>query len=179
MTNELLPPQHTSALGLDFNLITPKDARTKIVKACVKQWFKRGPNGFMNWADCSGFVKSVQSELFLRPFTGDANSIFDEVSKRQDWLVLGSGSQALSIAGAAANQGSLTIGIWKNPKGRGHVAIVTSYISLLGAKQEQHAIGAWGQIGKVGSLLGRMSESFGSDKHSSIRYARCLTPIVF
>jgi hypothetical protein len=179
MAIELLPTQHTSVLGLNLNLIEPKDARTRIVKACVKQWFQKGPNGLMNWGDCSGFVRSVQSELFLRPFSGDANAIFDEVSTRPDWVVLGSGSQALSMAGAAANQGSFTIGIWRNPKGRGHVAIITSYLSLLGAKEEQHAIGAWGQLGKVGSLLGRMSQSFGSDKHSAIRYARCITPIVF
>jgi len=48
---------------------------------------------------------------------------------------------------------------------------------MLGRSPEQHAIGGWGQLHKVGQLLGRMSESFGKDKHSQIRYARPLPPV--
>jgi hypothetical protein len=114
MANEL-PALHTSLLGVDLNLVVPREARTKIVKACVTQWFANGPNGLSNMSDCSGFVKSVQRDLFLRPFCGNANDIFDEISQRPDWVVLGSGSTALPAAGAAADQGSLAIGVWKNP----------------------------------------------------------------
>jgi hypothetical protein len=169
-----------SLLGLDLNLINAEDARTKIVKACVKCWFEKNDNHLYNMSDCSGFVKAVQRELFLEPFVGDANSIFDEVEQRSDWLVLGTGSGALADAGRAANQGFFTIGVWKNPtpKKRGHVAVVLSYLSLLGSKPEHHSIGAWGQYGKVGELFEQMSKSFGKDKHAEIRYAKCLTPVI-
>ena len=171
-------PNSTNLLGVDLNLIDPKDAKSKIAKSCAKCWFEKNPSGHYNWGDCSGFVKAVQADLGLRPFLGQANEIFDEVEERTDWVVFGSGSQALSEAGLAANCGAFTIGVWQNPKGNGHVAIITAYIPLLGNKPEQHAIGGWGQLHNVGHLLDRMSNSFGQDKHPSIRYAKCLFPVL-
>jgi hypothetical protein len=167
-------------LGIDLNLVHPADAGAKIVRACVKCWFEKNSHHLYNRSDCSGFLKAVQVELHLRPFAGDANAIYGELEQRADWQILGAGSAALTAAGLAANQGALTIGVWKNATAarHGHVAIVWAYSSLLGAKPEQHAVGAWGQIGRVGQLLGQMSKSFGRDKHALIRYARCLVPIV-
>jgi hypothetical protein len=167
----------SNLLGLDLNLLDAKDAKSKIAKSCVKCWFEKNPRGLHNWGDCSGFVEAVQADLWLKPFQGQANDIFDQVEKRADWVVLGSGSQALSQAGIAANCGSFTIGVWKNPKGNGHVAIITAYIPLLGHTPEQHAIGGWGQLHRVGHLLDRMSNSFGKDKHALVRYAKCLSPV--
>jgi len=162
-------------LGVNLDLVEPKSAQEAIIRACVKRWFEKGPNGLPNSGDCSGFLKSVQKELALRPFTGDANSIFDEVEHRPDWQVLGVGKLGAASAGGAANQGFLAIAMWKNPhSGRpGHVAIITSYLSFVGIKPEQHAIGAWGQLGAVGSLMDKMSKSFGAGKHSEIKYAKC------
>ena len=162
-------------LGVDLELVDPKSAQEAIIHACVKKWFEKGPNGLPNAGDCSGFLKSVQRELSLRPFAGDANGIFEEVDSRPDWQVIGVGAPGAAAAGGAANQGFLTIAVWKNPQSRhhGHVAIITSYLSFLGTKPEQHAVGAWGQIGRVGSLMDRMSKSFGQGKHSQIKYAKC------
>ena len=166
----------TNILGTNLDLVDPKSSQEAIIKACVKTWFEKGPNGLMNSGDCNGFVKSVQKELSLRPFLGNANGIFEEVDSRSDWQVLGIGKHAAATAGNAANQGFLTIAVWKNPmpKGSGHVAIITSYLTFLGSQTEQHAIGAWGQIHSVGSLMDRMSKSFGSAKHDGIKYAKCL-----
>jgi hypothetical protein len=167
-------------LGLDLNLIDPKDAQSKIIRSCAKCWFEKNASGLHNWGDCSGFVKAVQKDLRLRPFEGQANDIFHELDRRSDWAVLGSGSQALAQAGAAANAGALTIGVWENPRPgkNGHIAIITAYVSLLGNIPEQHAIGGWGRLRKVGHLLERMSLSFGQDKHAHIRYASCRIPIL-
>jgi hypothetical protein len=186
MWSSTLPAEHKSLLGLDFNLIDPKDARTKIVKSCVKCWYQSNDRGLLNMSDCSGFVISVQRDLYLRPFDGpQANDIYDEVDCRGDWIVLGLSSHGAQRAGVAANDGRLTVAIWKNEaldehhrRKHGHIAIITSYLSLVGVKPEQHAIGAWGQLGHVGRLLDRMSQSFGKDKHPSIKYAYCQTPIV-
>jgi hypothetical protein len=180
----------TGLLGVNTNLIDPKDARSKIVMSCARSWFGKNASGLHNWGDCSGFVKAVQVDLGLRPFRGQANDIFDEVDARSDWLVFGNGSQALAQAGAAANAGILTIGVWQyrplpeggqvgwaRKVGSGHVAIITAYLAMLGSAPEQHAIGGWGQLHSVGHLLGKMSQSFGKDKHSQIRYAKCLTPV--
>jgi len=166
----------TNILGIDLDLVDPRTSQEAIIKACVKKWFEKGPHGLVNSGDCSGFVKSVQSELSLRPFLRDANDIFTEVDSRADWQVLGMGTHTASSAGVAANQGFLTIAIWKNPTPgkNGHVAIITSYLSFVGIKPEQHAIGAWGQLGAVGSLMDRMSRSFGSGKHGEIKYAKSL-----
>jgi hypothetical protein len=166
----------TNILGIDLDLIDPKSSQEAIVKACVKKWFEKGPHGLANSGDCSGFLKSVQSELALRPFLGDANCISAEVDSRSDWEVLGIGTHAAGSAGNAANQGFLTIAIWRNPTPgkNGHVAIITSYLAFVGIRPEQHAIGAWGQLGSVGSLMDRMSRSFGSGKHREIKYAKCL-----
>jgi hypothetical protein len=164
-------------VGVDLNLVNREDARTKIVNACVKCWFETNSSGHLNMSDCSGFVKAVQAELYLRPFTGDANSIFDEVMERSDWQVLGEGSDALTAAGMAANQGAFTIGVFHNPKGHGHVAVIWSYLTMVGHKPEQHAIGAWGQLNKIGQMFEQLSKSFGKDKHKHIRYAKCLTPV--
>jgi hypothetical protein len=49
---------------------------------------------------------------------------------------------------------------------------------MLGHKPEDHAIGGWGQLDKVGRILDRMSLGFGKSEHPIIRYARCLTPIL-
>ena len=172
----------TNLLGLDLNLIDPSDAQGRILQACAKCWFEKNDTGLNNWGDCSGFVKAVQAELNLQPFEKlhRANEIFDDVETRPDWLVLGQGSHALAHAGVAARQGSLTIGVWKNPKkgANGHVAIITTYLELLGIKPEQHALGAWGQLHSVGRMLDKMSASFGKDKHKEIRYAKCLIPII-
>lgn len=181
-----LPDQHKSLLGLDFNLIDPKDARTKIVKACVRCWYQTNDRSLSNMSDCSGFVIAVQRDLNLRPFVGpQANDIFNEVDGRSDWIVLGLGSNGAQRAGVAANDGRLTVAIWKNDaldkqhhRKHGQIAIVTSYLSLVGVKPEQHAIGAWGQLGHIGQLLGRMSQSFGAAKHPSIKYAYCQSPIL-
>jgi hypothetical protein len=163
----------TNIFGVDLDLVDPKSAQEAIIKACVKTWFQVGPNGRLNSGDCSGFVKSVQKELRLTPFVGDANSIFWEVDARADWKVLGVGQHATGNAGANANQGFLTIAVWENPKPAksGHVAVITSYLSLLGVKPEQHAIGAWGQLNSVGSLMDRMTRSFGPGKRPEIKYA--------
>lgn len=180
----------TNFLGVDLNLIDPKDAQSKIAKSCAKCWFEKNASGLHNWGDCSGFVKAVQADLSLRPFHGLANDIFDELDTRRDWQVLGTGSQALAQAGVAANAGALTIGVWKyrpvpeggqvgwaRKVGSGHVAIITAYLPMLGTVAEQHAIGGWGQLHKVGRLLERMSKSFGQEKYSQIRYAKCLIPV--
>jgi hypothetical protein len=171
--------QAASLLGVDINLINGSDAKAKIVKSCAACWFDKNANHLYNMSDCSGFVKAVQQDIHLRPFVGEANSIYREVEDRADWIVLGAGSGALVTAGQAAEAGLFTIGVWQNPSPgeKGHVAIITSYLPMLGAKPEQHAIGAWGQYGSVGSLLGKMSNSFGSTKHAHIRYAKCLTPV--
>jgi hypothetical protein len=174
-------PDRSLSLGVDLNLVNPDDASATIIRACVKCWFEKNGNHLYNRSDCSGFVKAVQSELRLRQFAGDANSIFDELETRPDWQILGLGTAALPAAGNAANHGALTIGVWKNPgpQKHGHVSIVTAYFKLLGVKPEQHAVGAWGQIHGVGQLLGKMSETFGKNKHHDIRYAKCLLPILF
>jgi hypothetical protein len=168
-----------SILGIDIDLIDPKTSQEAIIKACVKKWFEQGPNGLPNSGDCNGFVKSVQTELSLRPFKGGANEIFDEVESRPDWQVLGFGKDGIRAAGNAANQGFLTVAVWKNPiPGKhGHVAIITSYLAFLGVKPEQKAIGAWGQLHGVGSVMDKMSQSFGADKHKNneVKYAKCLT----
>lgn len=101
----------TNMLGIDLDLVDPKTVQDCIIKACVKKWFETGPGGLRHYADCSGFLKSVQNALNLRPFDGDANSIFDEVDRRTDWVVLGTGSNALGAAGTAANAGFFTIGV--------------------------------------------------------------------
>jgi hypothetical protein len=98
----------TNLLGIDLNLVDPKSAQERIIAACVKKWFEKNPSGLMNSGDCSGFVKSVQRELRLVPFVGNANSIFDEVDIRSDWVVLGTGTAALPAAGTAANSRFLT-----------------------------------------------------------------------
>jgi hypothetical protein len=164
----------TNILGIDLDLVEPKSSQEAIIKACVKTWFETGPNGLPNAGDCSGFIKSVQKELCLLPFIGGANSIFEEVDVRADWQVLGVGPQGIGKAGSAANQGFLTIAVWKNPEPHksGHVAIITSYLNFLGTKPEQHAIGAWGQLNAVGSLMDRMTMSFGAGKRPEIKYAR-------
>lgn len=163
-------------LGVDLDLVNPSSSQEAIIKACVKKWFEKGPNGLPNAGDCNGFVKSVQKELALRPFTGDANSIFNEVEGRPDWKVFGLGASAATMAGAAANQGFFTIAVWRNPipSKHGHVAIITSYLNFVGIRPEQHAIGAWGQIRGVGSPMDRMSKSFGQNKHEATKYAKCL-----
>lgn len=168
-------------LGNQFRFVEAKDAQRRIIKACTKCWFEKTTPEKHGWGDCSGFVKAVQRELLLPPFQGNANSIYDEVLLRSDWVVLGDGSKALEDAGAAANDGFLTIGVWQHPERdkSGHVAVVTAYLPLLGHKQEHHAIGAWGALGSVGSLLGKFSASFGKDKHAKIRYAKCSTPIIW
>ena len=184
-------PNPTGLLGVDLSLIDANDAQTKITKSCVKCWFAKSGNGVYNWGDCSGFVKAVQGDLGLRPFHGTANDIYDELDSRGDWLILGHGSSALAQAGAAANAGMLTIGVWSfrplpsggqvgwaRQTGHGHIAVITAYMPLLGKIPEQHAIGGWGQLHGVGQLFGRMSRSFGRDKHSQIRYARCLMPVL-
>lgn len=172
-----MPVGSVSALGLDLNLVDPKSSQAAIIRACAKEWFEKGPNGRRNWADCSGFVKAVQKELSLRPFSGDANGIFDELERRSDWQVLGTGPSAGAAAGNAANQGFLTIAVWKNLQAgeNGHVAIITSYLTFVGATAEQHAIGAWGKLGSVGRAMDRMTQSFGPDKRPAVRYAKCLT----
>jgi hypothetical protein len=164
----------TNILGIDLELVDPKSSQEAIVKACVKKWFEKGSHGLLNAGDCSGFVESVQRELALRPFVGDANGIFSEVETRADWEVLGVGAGAANMAGSAANQGFLTIAIWKNPNPgkHGHVAIITSYLTFVGVRPEQHAIGAWGQLGAVGSLMDRMSKSFGPGKRGETKYAK-------
>jgi hypothetical protein len=175
-------------LGVNLDLLDPSDARARIIAACVRCWFELNPARLHNYSDCSGFVKAVQKDLGLRPFSGQANDIYSEVVDRNDWIVLGQGAMGLESAGAAANAGALTIGVWENrPKGsdvgwarnpgRGHVAIVTAYLPMLGHTAEQHALGAWGQYRKVGQLLDRMSMSFGADKRASVRYAKCVSPI--
>jgi hypothetical protein len=95
-------------------------------------------------------------------------------------VVLGDGKEGLADAGAAANHGAFTIGIWKNPTAskHGHVAIITSYFKLLGMKPEQHAVGAWGQLNKIGHLFEQISKSFGAGKHAHVRYAKSLMPIL-
>jgi hypothetical protein len=69
----------TAFLGDDLNLINRNNAKEKVIHNRVKSWFDRNPSGLNNWEDCSGFVKAVQKELFLRPLDGDANSIFEGV----------------------------------------------------------------------------------------------------
>ena len=167
---------YETTLGVDLELVDPKSSQEAIIKACAKKWFEKGPNGLPNAGDCSGFLKSVQTELSLRPFVGDANGIFDEVDSRPDWQVLGVGAQGAATAGGAANQGFLAIAVWRNPQAghHGHVAIVTSYLPFLGIKPEQHAVGAWGQIGGVGNLMDKMSRSFGQGKRTQIKYAKCV-----
>ncbi|HTI38981.1 MAG TPA: hypothetical protein VL484_15555 [Vicinamibacterales bacterium] len=178
----------TNPLGIDLDLLDPADARARIISSCVRCWFERNPSGHRNWGDCSGFVKAVQKDLGLRPFTGQANDIYSEVVDRNDWLVLGHGAEGASKAGAAANAGALTVAVWENRAqpgepgwarhpGHGHIAIVTAYLPMLGHTPEQHSIGAWGQLGKVGHLMDRMSQSFGHGKRASIRYARSLSAI--
>jgi hypothetical protein len=167
-------------LGVNLNLAPAEAAASAIARSCVKCWFGSNPGGTHNWGDCSGFVKAVQTDLWLMPFKGKANSIYDELGERSDWVIFGSGADALAYAGHAANMGSLTIGVWKNsdPNSNGHVAIITAYLPMLGSKPEQHAIGAWGELHGVGQLLGRISQSFGATKHQQIRYAYCVTPIM-
>jgi hypothetical protein len=104
-----------SLLGVDLNLVNVDDARSRIAKSCVKCWFEKNSNHLYNGSDCSGFLKAVQRDLNLRPFEGNANSIFSELDNRSDWVSLGSGSDALMNASHAAEQGSLTIGVWKTP----------------------------------------------------------------
>jgi hypothetical protein len=168
-------------LGTDTALVKPRQAQERILAACQKAWFERNKRGDPNYGDCSGFVKAVQGELHLLPFVGLANSIFHEVDQRSDWCVLGTGSIAATHAGSAANAGFFTIAVWENPefdeknvRKAGHIAIITAYLPLLGGKPEQRAVGAWGQLNNIGTLFGRMSKSFGSPKHSSIKYAKCL-----
>src|SRR5271170_7296284 len=146
---ELMASEAKSFLGVDLNLINADDARSKIANSCVKCYFQENSNHLHNWSDCSGFLKAVQRDLHLRPFVGDANSIFGEIDEGSDWVNLGSGSDALMRASHAAEQGSLTVGVWKNPVPgkKGHVAIVLFHLPLLDTKPERQAIAAWGQIG--------------------------------
>ena len=162
-------------LGMDLDLIDPKSSQESISKACVKAWFEMGPNGRHNYGDCNGFVKSVQKELMLRPFVGDANAIYDEVETRPDWDTIGIGSSAAPVAGRVANSGLFTVAVWKNPVAgkHGHIAVITAYFKFVGIKPEHHAIGAWGQVDAVGQVMGKMSDSFGSGKHAAIKYANC------
>lgn len=53
----------TNMLGIDLDLVDPKTVQDCIIKACVKKRFETGHSGLRNYADCSGFVKSVQSAL--------------------------------------------------------------------------------------------------------------------
>jgi hypothetical protein len=170
-----------SIFGIDLELVDPKSSQDAIIKACVKCWFQKGPNNLMNYSDCSGFVKSVQQALLLRPFIGRANSIFDEVEQRIDWEVLGVGTSAVTSAGAAANHGFLTIAIWKNsdPMKDGHVMIITSYLNSIGYTPEQHSIGAWGVHNSVGSTMSRLSASFAASKHKDLKYAKCVVRPIF
>lgn len=160
------------SLGLDLQLVRPTDSRSTILSACIECWFAVGPNGIVNSGDCSGFVRSVQVKLGIPPFVGDANAIADEVYGNTDWAVLGVGSKAAVSAGDAAEAGRFVIAVWKAPPGHhGHVAIITARLSLLGNRPEQQTIGAWGQLNGDGSLLGKMSQSFGAAKHPHIIYA--------
>lgn len=166
-------------LGLDLQFVQPADSRSTIISACIKCWFAQGPNGLRNYGDCSGFLKSVQAELLIPPFTGDANSIAGEVYGDTNWAVLGIGSKAAAAAGDAANAGRFVIAAWKAQPGHsGHVAIITTRLSFLGRKPEQQDTGAWGQLGGSGELLGQMSKSFGANKHNEIVYAACNTIIM-
>jgi hypothetical protein len=166
----------SNLLGIDTDLVDPQSSQELIIKTCVEEWFKQGPNGLRNYGDCSGFLKSVQTALRLKPFDGRANAIFNELDIRPDWQVLGTGSNAVSTAGSAANAGFFTIGVFKNPdpKKDGHVAIITAFLTLLGRKPEHHAIGAWGAHNSVGQIFEKMSFSFRADQHRSIKYAKCI-----
>ena len=106
-------------LGIDLDLVDPKTVQDCIIKACVKKRFETGHSGLRNYADCSGFVKSVQSALNLRPFEGDANSIFDEVGSayRLGWCLERGRVPCKQLAPPQMHD--FTIGVWKTPKAVG------------------------------------------------------------
>jgi hypothetical protein len=146
----------------------------RVLMACEKWWPLTGPNDKPNKSDCSGFVRSVATELGIA-LAGDANKIYDTI-QRAPWSQLGTGDLAAHLAAVAATNGKFVVGAWRNPNpgGNGHVAIIvdTNY-SASTVLHRTRAIAYWGTLGAEGRQYRKHSESWGASIRAQVLYAAC------
>ena len=143
----------------------------RIIAACEKWWPLEGPNGKLNYSDCSGFVASVASELGV-PLSGNANAMYAAIQK-EGWSILGHGDSAAHLAAASARCGMFVVGAWKNANGaNGHVSIIvdTNYSSKTPAYQKR-AVAYWGHLDSVGQKYALHSQSWGANKRPHVLYS--------
>jgi O-glycosyl hydrolase len=134
-----------------MNMSVPKVSNPdgqKIINACEGNWDK--------WkSDCSGFLKAVASELNIPIDQGNANSIADWLDNSQAWENIGTENR--SGAHENAVNGYLVIGVTKNPKGNGHVAII------VGTGTAKRPNGYWGMYHSVGKKNHSITQSWGAN----------------
>src|SRR4051794_35880161 len=167
--------------------------KTRIWQVCAEEWPKRNSNDNYNYADCSGFGKSVAARFNIKIADGQANDIFDYFQsgggRKDGWSINGTGSDGCLITALAAEEGAFGVAAWKSASGsNGHVAILASYMpnALKQYKPvESKTVAFWGTLGGADQLFetiinaknqtvsvkGRLSESFGTPKHPAILYA--------
>jgi cell wall-associated NlpC family hydrolase len=143
----------------------------RIISACEKWWPLTGPNGVQNSADCSGFVRSVASDLGIL-LIGQANDIY-QVIQLPPWSRLGTGEAAAELAGAAASNGKFVIGAWRETSGgHGHVAVIVDANSAAGTPaMRKRALAYWGALHGTGKKYAVHSQSWGKDKLPDVLYA--------
>jgi hypothetical protein len=143
--------------------------RRRIVEACEKKWPELKD-------DCSGFVKAVFKEIGASADLPDkkASALYDYfLQTKKDWFYIGTGANAVTLAGVSAHEGNFVVAAWKNPdtEKSGHLAVVTEFMSTADAvKPEQQLLAYWGTLNAEGKKNEKITLSFGSDKLKDLSY---------
>ncbi len=134
--------------------------RGRIIQACETHWKEK-------FGDCSGFLKSVATEVGVFLPNKQANEIYDYLKgKPAGWDMLGTGAATGVIAGVAGSEGKLVVAAWKNASGHGHVAIVVDF-----SQELSRAMAYWGSLGGVGKTYAKITSSFSQTKLKDTLFA--------